>query len=94
MSAAHDFRKERRVSGAHENDERTKGLTILPWRLRCYSPISGGARDPPTRAKGSHLLLLLHLLLLGLLHAPMLWADPPILGLMGRTAAHGPRINR
>ena len=26
MSAAHDFRKERRVSGAHENDERTKGL--------------------------------------------------------------------
>ena len=26
MSAAHDLRKERRVSGAHENDERTKGL--------------------------------------------------------------------
>ena len=28
MSAAHDFRKERRVSGAHENDERTKGLLV------------------------------------------------------------------
>ena len=30
MSAAHDFRKERRVSGAHQNDERTKGL-FLPY---------------------------------------------------------------
>ena len=28
MSAAHDLRKERRVSGAHKNDERTKGLAV------------------------------------------------------------------
>ena len=28
MSAAHEFRTERRVSGAHEIDERTKGLNI------------------------------------------------------------------
>ena len=29
MSGAHDFIKERRVSGAHENDERTKGLPVF-----------------------------------------------------------------
>ena len=28
MSAALNFGKERRVSGAHKNDERTKGLSI------------------------------------------------------------------
>ena len=29
VNAAHDFGKERRVSGAHNNDERAKGLHII-----------------------------------------------------------------
>ena len=36
MSAAHNFKKERHVSGAHENDERTKGLenaNFVSWLL-------------------------------------------------------------
>ena len=36
VSAALNLGKERRVSGAHKNDERTKGLRVIHYKLLIF----------------------------------------------------------